>query len=67
MSSSQMEARCPRGPEAATTVTAQGARTPNWPTQPAIQLQASCTKPPLSTHHTRARWLSGGKHKYMNE
>ena len=58
-----MEARCPRGPGAATTVTPQGTRTPNWPTQPAIQLQASCAKPPLSTHHTRARWLSGGKHK----
>ena len=28
-----MEARCPRGPGAATTATPQGARTPNWPTQ----------------------------------
>ena len=28
-----MEARCPRGPGAATTATPQGARKPNWPTQ----------------------------------
>ena len=35
----------------------------HWPTQPAIQLQVPCSKPPLSTCHTRAKWLSGGKHK----
>ena len=58
-----MEAGCPRGPGAATTVTPQGARTPDWPTQPTIQLQVPCSKPPLSTCHTRAKWLSGGKHK----
>ena len=62
-----MEARCPRGPGAATTVTPQDARTPDWPTQPTIQLQASCSKPPLNTCHTRAKWLIGGKHKLMNE
>ena len=60
---SQMEARCPRGPGAAPTVTSQGSRTPDWPTQLTIQQQASCPEPPLNTRHTRAKWLRGGKHK----
>ena len=58
-----MEARCLRGPGAAPTVTPQGSRKPDWPTQLTIQLQASCPKLPLSTLHTRAKWLRGGKHK----
>ena len=47
-----MEARCPRSPGA--TTTPHGTGTPDWPSQ-------SCSKPPLSTHHTRDRWLSGAK------
>ena len=33
----------------------QGARTPDWPAQPATKPRAPRTEPPSGTRHTRAR------------
>ena len=52
---SQMEAKCAKGPGTPTKVTPQGTRTPEWPAQTAIQPCAPHPKPPMCTHHTRAR------------
>ena len=55
----QVEGRCLQSTVAATTVTSQGDRTPDWPAQPAAKPQDPRARPPTGTHHTQARWLRG--------
>jgi len=54
-----VKGRCLKSPGAATAVTSQGDRTPDWPAQPATKPQDPRARPPTGTHHTQARWIRG--------